>query len=318
VATTRAVRLLRHGEPLAVEEVELPEPGPDEVLLEVAYAGVNPVDRYTALGRVAPDGPLPRTLGSEASGVVNGRAVVVNGHGLGAGRDGLWAERAVVPAAAVVDLPEGADLLQASTMGVGGRTAWRTTVDLAETGPGDRVLVLGASGGVGSLIVSLAGHLGATVWGHTGNAEKADWVRRRGADAVVVAGDGAELASDDELRRFAPTVVLDNLGGSYTGACAELAAPGARLVLYGTSAAGSGELPLQALYRKGLRLLGYGGLIENAESARAGIVNALRALAEGRLEVPVDAVLGLEEANEAFERLVERRVRGKLVLDARR
>src|ERR1700716_3493225 len=81
-ATVRAARLREHGKPLAVETVELPTPGPDEVRVEMEFAGVNPVDRYMAEGRVAPDGPLPRTLGSEGAGTAAGRPVLVAGGGL--------------------------------------------------------------------------------------------------------------------------------------------------------------------------------------------------------------------------------------------
>src|SRR5437763_4174676 len=108
--TIRAARLHEHGQPLRVEEVELPEPGPDEVLVELRYAGINPVDRYMAEGRVAPDGPLPRTLGSEGSGVLGGQEVLIAGGGLGAGRDGVWAQAAVVPASSVLELPPGVEL----------------------------------------------------------------------------------------------------------------------------------------------------------------------------------------------------------------
>ncbi|MGA2014839.1 MAG: hypothetical protein ABSH51_30525 [Solirubrobacteraceae bacterium] len=72
--TIAAARLRRHGEPLVVEQVELPEPGEGEVRVALQYAGVNPIDRYIAEGRVAPDGPLPRTLGGEAAGSLDGRA----------------------------------------------------------------------------------------------------------------------------------------------------------------------------------------------------------------------------------------------------
>ena len=69
----RAARLHKHGEPLRIEMVELLEPREGEVLVDLAFAGVNPIDRYTAEGSVAPDGPLPRTLGFEAAGVLDGR-----------------------------------------------------------------------------------------------------------------------------------------------------------------------------------------------------------------------------------------------------
>src|SRR5690242_19011817 len=101
----RAARLKGHGEPLDVEPVELPEPGPDEVVVELEFGGVNPIDRYGAEGRVAVDSPLPRTMGAEASGRLDGRPVLVADEGLGSRRDGVWAQAAVVPRAAVTDLP---------------------------------------------------------------------------------------------------------------------------------------------------------------------------------------------------------------------
>ena len=127
----RAARLKRHGQPLEVEPVELPEPAEGEVVVQLAFGGVNPVDRYTAEGRVAPDGPLPRTLGGEASGSLNGLPVLVFGDGLGATRDGAWAEAAVVPLTAVFELPDGVDLQHAAAMGVAGLTAWNVVHPVA-------------------------------------------------------------------------------------------------------------------------------------------------------------------------------------------
>jgi NADPH2:quinone reductase len=66
-----------------VEEVDLAEPGPQEVIMDVAFSGVNPVDLYAAQGRVAPDAPVPRTLGTEGAGMADGRRVVARGHGIG-------------------------------------------------------------------------------------------------------------------------------------------------------------------------------------------------------------------------------------------
>ena len=311
----KAARLAAHGQPLSVEEVELPEPGAGETIIEVAYGGVNPVDMYGALGRVAPDGPLPRTLGGEAAGTVDGRPVLVRGHGLGATRDGLWAQAAVVPEAALIDIPDGVGLAEAAVMGIAGVTAWRTVTELAGTGPDDTVVVLGASGGVGSIIVSLAHALGATVIGQTGSSGKRDWIAARGADHVVVSG-ADELAG--QIAGFGPTVVFDALGDGFTGAAIEALRPYGRLVLFGTSAGLTGELPLQQLYRKGLRIYGYAGLIASAEALTAAIRAALGALARGELSVGIDSVLPLAEVNTALGRLRDRSVRGELVLDPSR
>ncbi len=310
-----AARLVRHGAPLEIAEVILPDPLEDELLVELAFAGVNPVDHYIALGRVAPEGPLPRTLGSEATGLVEGAPVLVRGHGLGARRDGLFATAAVVPRAAVVRLPPGVDLAAAASMGVAGLTAWRTAVELGDLRPDDRVLVLGASGGVGSIVCSLAARRGARVWAQTAHEDKRAFLVSLGIEQVVVC-DAEGLA--EAAGTLAPTIVFDGLGGPFTGAALRALAPLGRLVLYGTSAGATAELPLQHLYRNGQRLLGYGGLSEPEERARPALNAALVALASGELEVVVGAVVPLGKANEAFAQITARTVRGQVVLDLRR
>jgi NADPH2:quinone reductase len=310
----RAARLHAHGKPLAVEEVDVASPGADEIVVEMAYGGVNPVDRYTAEGRVAPDGPLPRTLGMEGAGhrADNGRPVLVQGSGLGTTRDGAWAERVVAPSAAVTDIPAGVDLTQAAAMGVAGVTAWRTATEQAQVTADDRVLVLGASGGVGSILVSLCNSLGARVWGQSGNPDKAAFITSLGAEEVVTSGPGELAAAAAPL---APTVVFDALGDGFSGAAIEALAPFGRLVSFGVSAGPMAEINMQMLYRKGLTAYGYGGLIESAERMAAGKAAALAALADGRLKVVVADVLPLGQVNDAFTALVERGVTGKIVLD---
>ncbi len=310
----RVARLVEHGRPLVVDEVELAQTADDEVVVDMAYGGVNPVDRYGALGRVAPDAPLPRILGSEGSGTVDGRPVLVRGHGLGTSRDGLWATRAVVPAAATVDVPAGVALDAAAAMGVAGVTAWRVVTEKARVTGEDRVLVLGASGGVGSIAVSVAHSLGATVWGQTTSRDKAGWVAQRGADRAVVA-DAASLA--EAVAELRPTVVIDPLGDGFTGAGVEALEPRGRLVIFGTSADTHGDVPLQALYRKSLTVYGYGGLIETDDVLAGHIADAMDALRDGRLEVVVDRILPLDRVDDAFELLEQRAVQGKLLLDLR-
>lgn len=310
----RAARLHAHGKALVVEEVDLPGTGADEVMVEMAFGGVNPVDRYTAEGRVAPDGPLPRTIGMEGTGRVaaDGRPVLVHGRGLGTKRDGAWAERVVAPRAALTDIPDGVDLAEAAAMGVAGVTAWRTATEQARVTADDRVLVLGATGGVGSILVSLCRSLGARVWGQTGNPDKAAFVADQGAEQVVTAAAGDLAAAVEPL---APTVVFDPLGAGFSAAAIEALTPFGRLVSFGVAAGPMTELNMQSLYRKGLTVYGYGGLIEPEERMAAGKAAALAALADGRLRVVVADRLPLERVNDAFAALVDRAVSGKIVLD---
>ncbi|MDQ1567955.1 MAG: NADPH:quinone reductase, partial [Actinomycetota bacterium] len=243
------------------------------------------------------------------------RPVLVQGRGLATQRDGTWAERVVVPRAALTDIPAGVDLAEAAAMGVAGTTAWRTATDLGRVTADDRVLVLGASGGVGSILVSLCRSLGARVWGQTGNPSKADFVAGLGAEEVVTAAATELAAAVDPL---APTVVFDALGDGFTGAAIEALRPFGRLVSFGASAGPMAEVNMQSVYRKGLTVYGYGGLAEPEERAAAGKVAALGALADGRLRVVVAEVLPLGRVNDALAALVDRRVTGKIVLDLRR
>lgn len=310
--TVRAARLVELGQPLQVQEVTLPEPSDDEVRVDLEYGGVNPIDRYTAEGQVNADAVRPRTLGGEAAGHVEGRLVLVAGEGLGFVRDGLWAQAAVVPRTAIVEVPEGVQAQHAAAMGIAGLTAINCVRGLAGVTAEDRVVVLGASGGVGSMIVSLARAAGATVWGQTGAAAKAASITEDGADRVLVGGP-EDLAA--ELVDYAPTVAFDVLGDGFVAVAMEAMAPRGRVVSLGVSAGAEVAFNMRVLYRKMLTLLGYGGTILSREERRAGLEAALEALRAGELKVRIDSVLALDDVNEAFRRLVDRRVQGKLVLD---
>lgn len=312
--TVRAARLVALGEPLQIQEVDLPAPGADEVRVDLHYGGVNPIDRYNAAGQVNPDAVRPRTLGGEAAGEVDGRLVLVAGEGLGFVRDGVWAQAAVVPSEAVVEVPEGVAAEHAAAMGIAGLTALNCVRTLARVTAEDRVVVLGASGGVGSMIVSLARSAGATVWGQTGSEAKAAAITAEGADRVLVGGpqDIAPALADLE-----PTVAFDVLGDAYTAALVEAMASRGRIVSLGVSAGSEVTFNMRLLYRKMLSLLGYGGTILTREDRRPGLQAALEAVRAGEMSVRIDSVLGLEDVNEAFQRLVDRTVQGKLLLDLR-
>ncbi|HWE57117.1 MAG TPA: zinc-binding alcohol dehydrogenase family protein [Acidimicrobiales bacterium] len=311
---TMAARLQAHGEPLTVEEIEIGPPASGQVRVDMAFGGVNPIDRYHALGRVATDAPLPRTLGLEGSAWLDDRPVLVRAYATGSLIAGLWAGTALVADSSIVPIPDGVDLDVAAAMGIAGVTAWRCAVEKAQIASDDRVLVLGASGGVGSILVSLARSAGATVWGQTGSESKAGWIRARGASEVVV-GDAAAVA--DAAGEYRPTVVFDPLGGDYFGAAVGIMANRGRLVPFGTSAGPEGQVPLQQLYRKGITVLGYAGLIESEEVLTQAATEALAALAAGRFEIVIDRAVPLGQVNTALDLLSDRSVLGNVVLDLR-
>lgn len=309
-----AARLVEFGKPLQVQEVPLAVPGPDEVLVELDFAGVNPVDRYTAAGLVAADGPLPRTLGGEASGHLDGRPVLVNGEGLGARRDGVYATAAIVPRAAVVDVPAGIDPHEAAAVGVAGLTAYSCVVTHAAVGKDDRVLIMGAGGGVGLPAVSLAVDRGAAVWGQVGSAAKADAVRDAGAAHVLIT-DAAGLA--DAAAKFKPTVVIDPLGGAFTPAAIGLLTEHGRYVVFGTSAGKEVTLDWQSVYRRSLTVFGYSGFGLQAGERRQRLARVLEELAAGRMHIPIERTVALARVQEAFDALADRAVTGKIMLQLR-
>jgi NADPH:quinone reductase len=310
--TVRAARLVALGEPLQIHEVQLPTPGPDEVRVDLHDGGVNPIDRYNAAGQVNPDAVRPRTLGGEAAGEVDGRLVLVAGEGLGFVRDGVWSQAAVVPREAVVDVPDGVAAEHAAAMGIAGLTVLNCVRALARVTAEDRVVVLGASGGVGSMIVSLAHSAGATVWGQTGSEAKVPAITAEGADRVLVGGP-EEIATG--LAEYEPTVAFDVLGDAYLATLVEAMAARGRIVSLGVSAGADVAFNMRLLYRKMLTLLGYGGTILTRDERGPGLREALEAVRAGELSVRIDSVLPLHDVNDAFQRLVDRRVQGKLLLD---
>lgn len=311
---TLAARLTALGAAPEVTECGLPEPDSGEVLVEMHYASLNPVDTYVIQGAVGAEASLPRTVGVEGAGLCGGRPVVVHGAGLGIVRDGTWAGRVIAPADALVPVPEGLDLSVAATAAVAGATAIRVTRDVGDVGPLDRVLVLGASGGVGQAVVTRCVDEGAQVWAQTADAAKAPGIAALGAEPIV-ADSAARLR--EEADPAVPTVVFDALGGAFTGAAVELLADHGRLVSYGVSAGPGVTVSMRSVYRKNLRLLGYGGLTASPSERRTGIEAALAALHSGAMAIPVHQVHPLTEVAAALKTLTGRAATGKILLDLR-
>lgn len=308
----KVVRVHGFGEPVHVDDVPEPQAGPGEVVLQLELIGVNPLDIWVTKGTVAGGSqPLPFIPGVEGVGSVNGRRYLVRPHGAGTQRDGLYAERTVVAESDLLPLPAGVDPAQAAGLPVVGATAWALVNDVTGVTAQDRVIVLGAAGGVGSILVQLAKARGAVVWGQTANRAKAEAIRAAGADQAVVAEAGDLAAKLAELR---PTVAFDPLAGQFTPALLEALQPHGRLALFGASAGPEATIDLRALYRKAIQLLSYSGTIEPPERVAASLKAALGELAAGRFRVPIDEVLPLEQAAEAHRRILDREVRGKLLL----
>jgi NADPH2:quinone reductase len=308
----RAIRLHRHGEPVTLEDIPEPIVAPGELLVDLRYVGINPLDVIITLGRVAADAPLPRTPGVEGSGFLNGKAVLVHGAAVGVRRDGTLAERVTAPPIAVVPIPDGVPLEVAAACGITGATAIRVA-ELAEAHRGDRVLVLAAAGAVGMAVCSILAADGIDVWGQVRREDAVTAVRSMGAKPLVISEpDKLSAAMHGEK----PIAVIDCLGGMWTAAAESTLEYGGRHVVFGASAGVTVELNLLSFYRRGGVLRGYAGMLEPPERLRGAVEAALLAVASGRMRIPLGTVMPLGAAADALTAATQTHV-GKIIVSVR-
>jgi NADPH:quinone reductase-like Zn-dependent oxidoreductase len=211
----RAVRIHNFGGPevLRLEEVPVPEPGAEELLVRVLAAGVNPVDWKIREGQMGP-GPLPQFMGSDFSGLVEAVGPDVKDFEIGdavfgvvAEDSGGYAEFATAPESRVAHKPDALDHIHAAAMPIASLTAWQALFDAGRLAAGQRVLIHAAAGGVGSFAVQFAKWKGAQVIG-TASAQSSGLVRNLGADEII---DYRATRFEDSVKDI--DVVLDTIGG---------------------------------------------------------------------------------------------------------
>ena len=322
----KAIRMYEPGEPevLKLEEVASPEPGPGEVLIKVALAGVNYAD--TGMRRGMFHGPgaaaMPMTPGFEVSGTVAKPGEGAEGLEEGARvvavlEMGGYAEYAVAPVGSVVKVPDGVGFLQATALLVQGITAYGVLHDSARIQPGESVLVQAAAGGVGTLAVQLARLAGAeTVIGTASTGEKRNLAESLGADrAVDYTREGWVEEILDATGGRGVDVVLESVGGSVGEQAYGCLAPLGRLVTFG-AAGGEGMAPpdMWQINVQGQTVSGYGGpwIRPGAvDKARDKISDYLRS---GELKVVEGPSFELKEAADAHRAVEGRATVGKVTL----
>ena len=308
--TMRAIRQKALGGPEVLELVDVPRPSPTptEVLVRTVAAGVNPVDwKLRARGGLL--GEPPFTVGWDVAGVVEEVGYGVTRFSVGDSVFGMprfpreaaaYAEYVTSPSRQLARVPQGLGDVEAGALPLAGLTAWQALVETADVRPGQRVLVLGAAGGVGHLAVQIAKARGAYVLG-TARAEKHSFLADLGIDEAI--DYTTEAVSD---RAHDVDVVVDLVGGD-TGRDALPALKDDGLFVAVPSSSGIDALHAAAAGR--VRITGI-----LVEPDRAGL-EALGALVEsGGLRVHVEKTFPLAEASRAHELGETGRVRGKLVL----
>ncbi len=335
----RAVIATEPGGPevLAVHELPDPIPGPGEVLLEVAAAGINRADLMQRMGRYPPPPGVSDVLGLEASGVIGQLGDGVEDWAVGdqacallAG--GAYAERVVVPVGQLLPIPDGpagpTDLITAATLPEVAATVWSNLFMVAHLRPGDSLLVHGGAGGIGSFAIQLATALEVRVLATAGSAEKLELCRELGA---VEAINYREADFVEEVRRVtgAPgpltgpdgpgvDVILDNMGAKYLGRNVEALATSGRLVVIGMQGGTTGELDLSKLLAKRGAVIATSlrsrPLAEKAAICAALIEHVWPLIADGRIRPMLRRTFAMDDVAAAHEYMNEGTHTGKIAL----
>ncbi|CAL9424321.1 zinc-binding dehydrogenase [Streptomyces sp. enrichment culture] len=289
--------------PAAVRLAEVPEPvpGPGQVLVDVSHASLNYGDLNDARsGRV----PVGAVLGSDAAGVVVRAAADGTGPAVGtevvALTTGAFAERVAIDVDALAEVPEGLDPARAAALPVAGVAALRS-LRAAGLAPGKRVLVTGASGGVGRYAVQLAARAGAHVIASVGSAARGQGLAELGADEVLTGLDGLRAPVD---------VVVDSVGGPQLVEAWNLLAPGGSVQSVGWTSGEPAVFPPYATVGPAKSLSSF--VIEGAAGADLAVLTGMAA--EGALTVEIGWQGTWDRFDEAAEALRGRRVPGKAVL----
>ncbi|EHR51505.1 Zn-dependent oxidoreductase, NADPH:quinone reductase [Saccharomonospora marina XMU15] len=318
-----AVRVRQTGGPevLEVGDVEIDDPGPREILVDVAAAGVNFIDTYQRSGIYPME--LPYTPGLEGAGTVAAVGSEVGEFAVGdrvawQGTPGGYAQQALVPADMAFAVPDGVSDEVAAALLLQGMTAHYLLNSTYPVGEGETVLVHAAAGGVGLLLVQLAKAKGAKVIGTVSTPEKERLAREAGADEVIRYDERDFVAATREFTDGEGVpVVYDGVGKStYEGSLSCLR-PRGLLALFGAS---SGPVPpidpqrLNAggsLYLTRPKIADYTRTREESSRRASELLEAVRA---GTLTVRIGQRYPLRRAREAHEDLEGRRTTGKVLL----
>ena len=329
----KALVFKRYGGPdqVAFADTPRPVPKPDEILVHVHAAGLNPIDNMIRKGTFKPilRFQLPATLGSDVAGVVvevgsgvtrfkPGDAVFASIFDLGTG---ALAEFALVPENAAALKPANLDCVQAASIPMVGLTSWQALKDRAHLKPGQKVFIPAGAGGIGTFAIQLAKYLGAKV-GTTTSTGNVDLVRSLGAEEVI---DYTKQEFEDVLRDY--DAVLGTVRGDALEKSLRILKPESTVVsLIGPPDAAFGRargmnvfmvfvfglLSRKIIRRAKKRGVEYSFLFVHPDGSQLAEIGEL--LKAGRIRPVIDKVFTFEQAKEALGYLEKGRAKGKVVV----
>lgn len=316
----RGWRLDRLGGAFALQEIDQPEPGPGALRIRVMAAALNFADLLMRDGKYQEKPPLPYTPGMEVAGVVEALGPGVSGPPIGTRvlafvDHGALAEQAIAPVTRVVAIPDAMSFTDAAAFPVAYGTSHLALDHKARLQPGETLLVLGASGGVGLTAVEIGKRMGAHVIACARGAEKLAIAKAAGAD-VVIDSDTPDLKAAFKALGGV-NVVYDAVGGPAFDAALSACRPEGRLLAIGFA---SGQVPQVAanlLLVKNLSVMGlyWGGYLKFAPHLLTGSLTTLLGwYAAGGLRPHISHILPFEALPEALDLLRERKSTGKIVI----
>ncbi|WP_310569660.1 NADPH:quinone oxidoreductase family protein [Gemmatimonas sp.] len=310
-------------ETLAVDTVADPAAAAGHVVIAVHAAGVNFPDALMVMGQYQVRPPLPFIPGGEAAGVIVEVGTGVNHLHVGQRvvaftRTGAFAERLSAPASAVTPIPDALAFEIAATLPLAFGTAMHALIDRARLAPGDTLLVLGASGGVGLAAVMIGKALGARVIAAASTDDKLALCRAHGADEVI---NYTTESLRDRLKALTnglgPDVICDPVGGDVTEPAFRSIAWGGRYLVIGFAGGAIPSLPLNLPLLKGASVVGvFWGAFEQREPAANArhLAQLMQWAVDGTIVPVVSARYPLAQSAEALRAMLDRRVVGKVVV----
>ena len=308
---------------LVLEDIPAPDIKKNEILLDIHAAGVNFPDTLIIEGKYQFKPPFPFSPGGEAAGVISAvgekvthlktgdRVMALTGWG-------SFAEQVAVPNYNVLPIPESMDFTIAAAFSMTYGTSMHALKQRANLQPGETLLVLGASGGVGLAAVEIGKALGARVIAAASSAEKLEVAKNAGADELI---NYTDTSLKDEIKRLTngngADVIYDPVGGDLFDQAIRAIAWNGRLLVVGFASGRIPELPVNLALLKGASVVGvfWGSFAQRQPQDNAANFKQLFAwFEEGKLKPLVSQVYPLERAGEAIDALGGRRAVGKVVV----
>jgi alcohol dehydrogenase len=328
----RAALIREHGDrdKILIEDVPKPTAGPGEIVVAVRACGLNYLDIFVRRGMPGMPVELPRITGGDIAGVIDALGPNVSGLARGQrvlldpaitmpdGSQGALGEHATgglaefikVAAENAIALPDDVSFEQAAALPIAYGTAWRMLVTRGRIAAGEHVLVLGASGGVGTGCVQIAKMHGCVVYAAASSPDKLARLRAIGADIVI------DYQAEPEFHRTVRgltggagvDVVVNYTGGDSWVRSLKALKHGGRLLTCGATAGFDPKTDIRFIWRRELNIMGADGW------TRADILAVLEAVRDGRLKAIVDRVLPLDQVREGHRLIEDREVFGKVII----